>query len=106
MAADPDRHLLFGLLALQVGLIDQAQLVSAFHAWTRDKARTLDDHLQALGHLNAEQRGLVEALAALHLKKHGGDTGKSLAAVGVGTSVRRSLAAIDDPQVNSTLVGL
>ncbi len=106
MAADPDRHLLFGLLALQVGLIDQAQLVSAVHAWTRDKARPLDNHLQALGHLNAEQRGLVEALAAQHLKRHGDDAEKSLAAVGVETSVRRSLAALDDPQINSTLVGL
>jgi len=48
MAADADRHLLFGLLSLQVGLIDQAQLVAAFHAWTRDKARPLADHLQAL----------------------------------------------------------
>ena len=31
MAAAADRHLLFGLLALQNGLIDQAQLVAAFH---------------------------------------------------------------------------
>jgi hypothetical protein len=106
MAADADRHLLFGLLALQVGLIDQAQLVAAFHAWTRDKTRPLDDHLQALGHLNAEQRTLVEALAAQHLKKHGDDADKSLAAVSVGASVRRSLAAIGDPQINSTLVSL
>ena len=36
---DTSRHLLFGLLALQTGLIDQAQLVAAFHAWTRDKDR-------------------------------------------------------------------
>jgi serine/threonine protein kinase/tetratricopeptide (TPR) repeat protein len=106
MAADADRHFLFGLLALQVGLIDQAQLVAAFHAWTRDKARPLADHLQALGHLNLEQRGLIKALAAQHLKKHGGDAEKSLTAVGVGASVRRSLAAIGDPQINSTLVGL
>ena len=27
-----------GLLALQTGLIDQAALVAAFHAWTQDKA--------------------------------------------------------------------
>jgi eukaryotic-like serine/threonine-protein kinase len=104
MAAD--RHLLFGLLSLQVGLIDQAQLVAAFHAWTRAKARPLADHLQALGHLDAEQRGLVEALVAQHLKKHYGDAEKSLAAVGVETSIRRSLAAVADPEINSTLVGL
>jgi hypothetical protein len=40
-----DRHLLFGLLALQTGLIQQAQLVAAFHAWTCDKSRSLADHL-------------------------------------------------------------
>ena len=45
MATAADRHLLFGLLALQVGLIDQAQLVSAFHGWTRDKARPIDPML-------------------------------------------------------------
>ena len=101
-----DRHLLFGLLALQVGLIDQAQLVAAFHAWTRDKARPLADHLRALGHLDDEQRGLVEALAAQHLKKHDGDAEKSLAAIGVEPSIRRSLAAVADPEINSTLVGL
>ena len=52
----PDRHLLFGLLALQNGLIDQAALVAAFQAWTRDKSRPLADHLVGLGHLDAEQR--------------------------------------------------
>jgi hypothetical protein len=61
-------------------LIDQAQLVAAFHAWTRDKARPLAEHLGVLGHLDGEQRELVEALAAQYLKKHGGDPEKSLAA--------------------------
>jgi hypothetical protein len=44
-AVTAERHLLFGLLALQVGLIQQAQLVAAFHAWTGDKSRPLADHL-------------------------------------------------------------
>ena len=51
MTAAADRHLLFGLLALQNGLIDQVQLVAAFQAWTRDKARSLADHLEARGDL-------------------------------------------------------
>ena len=33
---DPSRDLLFGLLALQIGLIEQGQLVAAFQAWTRN----------------------------------------------------------------------
>jgi hypothetical protein len=64
-----DRSLLFGLLSLQNGLIDQVQLVAAFQAWTRDKARPLAEHLVALGHLDAEQRSLLEGLVAQHLKK-------------------------------------
>ena len=70
---DSSRHLLFGLLALQTGLIDQAALVAAFHAWTQDKARPLADHLVALGHLDAAHRPLLEGLAAAHLARHGGD---------------------------------
>ncbi len=34
-AVNADRDLLFSLLALQNGLIDQGQLVAAFQAWTR-----------------------------------------------------------------------
>ena len=61
---DADRHLLFGLIALQVGLIDQAQLVAAFQAWARDKARPLADHLADLGGLDADSRAAVEAMVA------------------------------------------
>ncbi len=43
----PERNLLFGLLALQVGLINQGQLVAAFQAWTLDKARDLAAQLTA-----------------------------------------------------------
>jgi hypothetical protein len=41
MPAPAGRQLLFGLLALQNGLINQVQLVAAFQAWTLDKARSL-----------------------------------------------------------------
>ena len=58
-----DRDLLFGLLALQNGLIDQGQLVAAFQAGTRDKAQPLAEHLAARGDLDADQRAGVEAIA-------------------------------------------
>ena len=67
-----DRDLLLGLLALQTGLIDHTALMAAFHAWTRDKARSLADHLVALGHVDAARRAAVEALAALHVEANGG----------------------------------
>ncbi len=58
-AVSADRDLLFGLMALQNGLIDQVQLVAAFQAWTRDKARSLAEHLAAL---DPDKRAGVEAM--------------------------------------------
>ena len=103
MTAGADRHLLFGLLALQNGLIDQGQLVAAFQAWTLDKSRSLADHLEARGDLTTSRRALLEALADVHLEAHDGDVEKSLAAVSAGKSTRESLARIGDPEIGATL---
>ena len=48
---DPSRDLLFGLLALQTGLINQAQLVAAFHAWTQARDRPMAEILAEQGDL-------------------------------------------------------
>jgi serine/threonine-protein kinase len=104
-AAAADRNLLFGLLALQIGLIDQSKLVAAFQAWTLDKARSLADHLVAQGDLDSEQRALLEALAAQHLKKHG-DAGESLAAIPAGRSTRDTLARLGDPDLGALIAQL
>jgi len=98
-----DRHLLFGLLALQTGLIQQAQLVAAFHLCTCDKSRTLADYLVALGHLNAAQRAALEALTAVHVEAYGGDVERSLAAVPAGKPTRDGLASLGDPDIEGTL---
>src|SRR4051812_12435630 len=86
--------LLFGVLALQVGLIDQAALLVAFHARTRDPARSLAQHLVDRGDLAREDRDLVEAMARRHLSKHGGRAEASLAALPVAPSTRLGLAAV------------
>jgi serine/threonine-protein kinase len=101
-----ERDLLFGLLALQNGLIDQGQLVAAFQAWTRDKARPLAEHLADRGDLDPDQRAGVEAMVGLHLRKHGGDAARSLAAIPAGRSTRESLAALGDPAIEQTLTQL
>src|SRR5271166_1819508 len=103
MTAAADRHLLFGLLALQNGLINQGQLVAAFQAWTLDKSRSLADHLEERGNLDGDDRGAVEALVSRHLQRHGGDVEKSLAAVPAGKSTRESLARVGDPDIDATL---
>jgi eukaryotic-like serine/threonine-protein kinase len=100
--ANADRHLLFGLLALQNGLVNQAQLVAAFQAWTLDTGGALAEHLVSRGDLDADDRVAVEALVARHLRRYG-DVEKSLAAVPVGKSTREGLAKIGNPTIDATL---
>src|SRR5262245_11130106 len=102
-AVATERNLLFGLLALQIGLIQQAQLVAAFHAWTCDKSRSLADHLLERGDLDGDDRAAVEVLVVRHLKRHGDDVARSLAALPAGKSTRESLARLGDPDIEATL---
>ena len=48
-ATSAERNLLFGLLALQNGLIDQVQLIAAFQSWTRDKGLKATGRADASG---------------------------------------------------------
>jgi tRNA A-37 threonylcarbamoyl transferase component Bud32/polyhydroxyalkanoate synthesis regulator phasin len=105
-AVAADRDLLFGLLALQNGLINQVQLVAAFQAWTLEKARALADHLVDRGDLDADDRSAVEALVARHLKKHGGDVERSLASLPTGRSTRESLGRVGDAEVEASVAHL
>src|SRR5262245_43157176 len=103
MTAAADRHLLFGLLALQNGMINQGQLVHAFQSWTLDKSKSLADHPEARGDLTSAKRALLEALAEVHLEAHGGDLEKSLAAVPAGKSTREDLARLGEPEIEASL---
>ena len=66
----------------------------------------LADHLIARGDFDGDDRSAVEALVARHLKKHGGDAEKSLAAIQPGGSTQESLARIGDPDIEGTLAHL
>ena len=98
-----DRNLLFGLLALQNGLIDQSALVAAFHAWTRDKTRSLAGLLIAQGAIDDGDGDLLEGLVARHLRGHGGDAGRSIAAVAAPRSLVTELASLGDADLEATL---
>ena len=49
---------------------------------------------------------LVEGLVIEHLRRHGNDPDRSLAAIPAGRSTRESLAAIGDPDIEHTLTQL
>jgi serine/threonine protein kinase len=100
---DPSRDLLFGLLALQTGLINQAQLVAAFHAWTQSRDRPMAEILAEQGALQSPCLTLVEGLVIEHLRRHGSDPERSLAAIGIGRSTRECLAQICNGELDASL---
>ncbi|MFI5461261.1 MAG: serine/threonine-protein kinase [Isosphaerales bacterium] len=103
MHVPADHNLLFGLIALQTGMIDQSALVAAFHAWTRDKSRSIAEILLGQGAIDADDRTLLEGLVTKHLKRHGDNVEKSLPAVAAPRSVVKGLVALGDENVNLTL---
>ena len=88
----PVRDLLFGLLALQTGLIDQGCAVHGIHRLDCDRAARWPT-ISSPAPPRPAQRAAVEAIAAVHIQTHGGDVEKSLAVLAVGRSIRDELCA-------------
>jgi eukaryotic-like serine/threonine-protein kinase len=105
-AAESDRNLLFGILALQMDFITRDALVEAMNAWLVQKHRPLGDILEERGALAPADRGLLEPLVRRHVQQHGDDPARSLAALSSVTSIRRGLGAIADPEVAASLLRL
>jgi serine/threonine protein kinase len=102
-AADAGRNLLLGLLALQNNFVHREPLVGALNAWVADKSRPLGRILRDRGALDDGPLALLEALVAEHLKLHGDDTARSLAALSSIGSVRDDLERIGDADLRASL---
>jgi hypothetical protein len=102
---DTDRNLLFGVLALQVDLIDSQQFVEACASWAARKDVPLADLLVERGWLTPTDKADVERLLERKLKKHRSDPRASLAAV-ADVVVFNSLAGLNDPDIQRSLVDL
>jgi tRNA A-37 threonylcarbamoyl transferase component Bud32 len=100
MAAD--RDLLYGLLALQNGMVTRDELVAAFAVWNGG-GRPMSDLLANQARLGQDERALLAALVENHLKRHGGDLERSFAALQLNRSTRESLVAAGGPAVEATL---
>jgi serine/threonine-protein kinase len=98
-----DRNLLFGVLALQVNFIGRDSLVAAMQAWVADKDKPLGQILQEQGALDEAERAVLEPLVDRHLRRHGDDPRRSLAAAPATSAVCDALSALDDPEVRATV---
>ncbi len=102
--AAADRHLLFGLLALQNGLIDQGQLVvAAFQAWTRDKATATGRPPRRTGATSTPTPAPASTRSSPCTSRSTATSSKSLAAVPANRSTRASLAGLGEPEIEATL---
>jgi eukaryotic-like serine/threonine-protein kinase len=66
-----DRNLLFGILALQNGLIEQPDLIAAFQCWSKERVRPMSEILVDRGALTDDDREMLEGLVRRHVEKHG-----------------------------------
>lgn len=100
---DTDRNLLFGVLALQVDLIDAKQFAEACAHWTAKKEVPLSEILIELGWISETDRREVDRFVERRIRKHRGDVHASLVSSADDT-VNRTLAQIEDDDVEDSLV--
>src|SRR5262245_53938200 len=100
---DTDRNLLFGVLALQAGLIDAAQFVEACALWASRKRSALADLLLERGWILAADRQHLEYLLERTVQKAGGSQTRLAA---IPDEVKRSLAALGNAEIQRSLVPL
>jgi serine/threonine protein kinase len=91
-----DRNLLFGILAVQMDFVSRDALIAGMHAWVLAKHRPLGEILVEQLALSAAHRELLEPLVDAHLRGHGNDPARSLAAL--GSSAAPALGALQQLQ--------
>jgi len=97
-----NRNLLFGILALQMDLITRDWLIDGLGAWAQEKSQSLGQILVERELLGIPARDFLETLVEKHLRLHGGDAGKSLAAVSALDSAREPLKKLAPDEGAST----
>lgn len=102
---ESDDNLLFGILALLNGLIEQADLIAAFQSWLKERSRPMARVLVECGALTEEDRAMLEGLVRRHVEKRGGDAERS-AAVPVAGMLAESQAhaACSDRDIEAAMV--
>lgn len=102
---DTDRNLLFGVLALQLELIDAKRFSEGCAGWAAGKERSLAQLLVERGWITEEDKREVERVLERKLNKHGGDVRHTLGSV-AGDGVRAALGELKEPAIRTSLDGL
>jgi serine/threonine-protein kinase len=98
-----DRNLLFGILALQMDFIGRDALIAVMRTWAVAKNKHLGRILVEQGALSESRFTMLDALVEEHLKLHGRDAQRSLAAISSMGPVRKDLERIADADLQASL---
>jgi serine/threonine-protein kinase len=71
---DPDRNLLFGVLAVRLNFVGLDRLITAVNARTADSSRSLGEVLVDQGDLTPDRREVLDALVAEQMLSRAADT--------------------------------
>ena len=100
---EPQRQLLFGLLAFQNGMIDRTQLLNAVSAWMSDKNVSIDEWLVTNDIVTATNREAIQRIVDQHIERFGSDLSKSFAEESDDTaSLRRELEQLSAAEAPAT----
>ena len=80
-AVESDVSLLFGILALQNGLIEQPDLIAAFQCWCKERSRPMAQVLVERGVLTESDRSMLDGLVRRHSEKQGTDVKENAGAI-------------------------
>ncbi len=100
-----NEQLLLAVLAFQNGFVALPQLITALEEWARDKSQPLGQWLLNPQQFSANDFALLQDLATAHVRMHGNDPRKSLAALSSLGPVREEIdKAIQDADVHASLM--
>ena len=100
---ETDHNLLFGVLALQADLIDAPQFIEACLLWTTRKNEHLADLLVARGWIETADRAHVEYLLERQIAEARWQRPRQPRRI--PDDIKRSLAALDDDDIQRSLAG-
>lgn len=99
-----DRNLLYGLHALQNGLISDVQLIAALKMWSFSKEVPLGEILVQLGSLTDDLRLRLDRMVTDHIALFDGDAGRSLALLSSVDGIAQAIGReVEDEDVNRSL---
>jgi hypothetical protein len=102
---DTDRNLLFGVLAVNVGLIDAQRFTQACADWATRKEVALGDILVERGWITPEEHEHIRWLLERDLAKHQGNARLGLGAA-AGVVVLEAMLRVPDDEVRKSVYEL